>query len=1669
MPSVVTWVAVSLIGALGVGTATGIAATFAFSTAFVYGTASWLLNKAIKALSPRPRGGRGLGLELNTTGTAEPRRIIYGQQKVGGLHVIPGFCTGEDGKYLHIVLAIAGHEVSDMTDVYLDQDVISDASIAAISASDSSGAVGSGKYDGLAWIRRYLGTSTDAADYILTQAYPSAFTSDFRGRGVAKIMLRLKYNKKVFASGLPNITVMTYGKKVYDPRLDSTNGGSGSHRYTDDTTWAYSTNNALCTRDFLVNEVGFDNDEMDDTTVAAAANVCDATVAIPTAATQKRYECNVTLFANTPWEDSLKTLVDSMFGRAVWRDGRWRLYAGAWDTPSSGLTITKADWVSPTVVKTSVDRDERWNAVRCFYVDPNRNWQYVECFPRTNTTYEADDGDERIWREIELPTCINEYQAQRIAELTLRLSRNQTRISGRLRPQFIQLATWDTITVTDDEYGWSSKTFRVLSMDNAPDGSVDVALVEDGSAGYTDLAEGEYTVPTTAPTIDPGATFPTVAGTLVATPGAGRIDFAWDEGEGALDGQTYRVLESVNSYDPSSASEVWRGLGFNATVAKTDVTTRFYWVQGQVGSYYGLYSPSSWGLPAAANSLSADGTPGTYAPRLQLTSDANVFRYSGSDTNIGVNTINFNVLLDALPGATAGIYAKNFRADGTALNSYALAGTGNSNRILNANSFHQAGSTAYCTVVASVVGSYYDIITIHRVKDGPAGSQGSAGLDSLAGYLTNEAHTLVASSNGNIADYAGASGVMRLFEGITQVNVNSITFATSAVSPVGMTVPSSTNGAYAITAGIGVSDNTGIANIRGTYKSVPIDKLFTVSKSIAGAPGNSGTPAQTLQIIATGQQFRYSGSGTNIGVNTLGFYLSTQNVAQTPEAYANNFLADGTLINSVGLAAAANSYRMLHINSFTQAGSTAYATIVASVNGGLFDRVTVVRLQEGAGGAAGSQGSAGLDALIGYLTNEAHTLPASYNGYVPAYTGANGALVLMLGVSSVVPGSVAYTTPNNPQTLTHVFSTNGTFAVTGGFDVGEDLATLTLRGTYNAVAVDKVFTLAKSKSGITGASGTPAQTLQLIGTGQEFRYSGSGTNIGVNTVGFYVNLQNIAGTAAIYANNFRADGTLINSLALTAPVTSYHLFHINSFTQGGSTAYATIVASVAGGFFDRMSVIRLQEGAGGADGAAGLDALVGLLTNENHTLAASYNGYIPSYAGANGIMELYEGASKVAVTSITFASSAVSPVGMTVAHSTNGAYAVTAGIGVSDTQGLANIRGTYKGTPINKIFTVAKAKGGATGAPGSAGDPGGMGPPGSNLLQNGEMLYVNSITGRLAGWDGFSTSYGYNTTAGPNNDQCMTVTAVGAIIKNEAIIPFDPFTDELTISVQAKSVTSGSNCFLFTDPMDMRRRSIHSAAGNVGVLTTAFATANSGATTIQLRKWAAAYSGQTGMAATVGSNTLIYGESIGWANGDPTFAYENAVSGWPRYAHRGMLFGAISAINTAASTSYDTVTLTSGLQIQVLSGSPLAIGHAGLEFQHLNGAVTTLTSYWTEYSWVLRGMKRTYIRRGDDDPTATRPGTRFVRVGLVGNYSGVNAQNQFANFRAVKRTREIPSNEIMIDPDMTFGAGMWMIPLGTNSPQFYYSPNSGGPGGAILIRHLNSSDTTGLSAWDNSY
>lgn len=602
MPTVA---AVATFFSVSATTATVLVAVIDIAINFALGKIAQSLSGDAKNFGPAPQ-------TVTVRGTIEPRRIIYGEVRTAGVVTYIG-TTGSDNEYLWYVIALAGHQCESISDVWLGSEKIASANIA------SDGRVTAGRFANKVYIWRKLGSSAETVVPELADA-TTDISGDHIGYGVTKLVIRMERDSTAFPGGAPQeFFALVKGKRVYDPRKDSTNGGSGSHRLNDATTWEWSANPALCTADYahggsiLFDEatpiarlgMGLSTDRVNWTYASAAANECDELVNIPGSKTQKRYELGLVLSCGEIHDVNMDKLLATMIGQRIFVGGKLRIYAGVYDAPTASIDDDDLS-IDGYSYQGAASENELYNQVSGTYYDPLRDWQQQPCVVRTESVYEAEDG-RPILRNITLDGVTDEYRAQRICEVIKKQSRNQASVVFNCKLSADKIAPWETFTASIAEQGWVNKVFRAQAIEfDIGARRVQITAKEEDSTCYNDPAVEDYAARGTAA---PSSTVerPSAPSALQANGVQDGILFTFTPSAFLPPGAKYELYEHTTANGFASATKVADGLSATPIfLRKSDTTTRYYWILAR--SFEGQASdrhPIGNGISGQASAVSA--------------------------------------------------------------------------------------------------------------------------------------------------------------------------------------------------------------------------------------------------------------------------------------------------------------------------------------------------------------------------------------------------------------------------------------------------------------------------------------------------------------------------------------------------------------------------------------------------------------------------------------------------------------------------------------------------------------------------------------------------------------------------------------------------------------------------------------------------------------------------------------------------------------------------------------------------------------------------------------------------------------------------------------------------------------------------------------------------------
>lgn len=389
---------------------------------------------AMRALAPKPKSSSAMqGLLTNNLDGTAMQQYVYGQVRKGGTIAFYE-STGTENKFLHMNICLAGHEVQEIGDIYINDTVVT---------VDGSGFVTSAPWNSKIRIKKRLGSDTQLADPDLV-AETSADAS-FRGQGIAHLYVRLEYDPDVFANGIPSITAVVKGKKVFDPRTNTT---------------VWSSNAALGVRDYLTDDRGLADTGIDDTMLAVAANVCDEDVTKATGGTEKRYTMNGVIVSDVQIGNALQQMMTSCAGTLFWGQGSWKLKPAYYTPPVKTFTLDNLR--SAITLQTRGSMSETFNAVQGTFNDAAQDWVTVDYPKLVGSTFVVEDNGVESAIDVELPMTTSAATAQRISKLAMFRGREQMTVSADFDLSALEVQVGDIIGLTFPRYGWTNKEFEVV-------------------------------------------------------------------------------------------------------------------------------------------------------------------------------------------------------------------------------------------------------------------------------------------------------------------------------------------------------------------------------------------------------------------------------------------------------------------------------------------------------------------------------------------------------------------------------------------------------------------------------------------------------------------------------------------------------------------------------------------------------------------------------------------------------------------------------------------------------------------------------------------------------------------------------------------------------------------------------------------------------------------------------------------------------------------------------------------------------------------------------------------------------------------------------------------------------------------------------------------------------
>ena len=434
------------------------------------------------------------GILLNKQSNDASIPIVYGERLIGGTRVFLDSGGGTTNQYLYMAIVMAEGEVNSIEEIRIDEKVVtwasslSDGTEVEVNSSDANfykadPTVEGSSAESLIRVEPHFGTDGQSASSLLSTL--SNWGSNHKLSGLCYLALRFKWNQDAF-TGIPKVQAKIKGKKVktYNASLVEQSA-------------SYQTNPAWCLLDYLTNErygKGLSISDINLQTFYDASLICETQVTPYSGGSDINiFDTNSVIDTSRKIIENVRELVKGCRGYLPYSSGKYSLIIET--TGTASITLTEDDIIGGYSLS-SPNKNDKYNRVIVSFVNPDRNFQVDEVqFPPIDdsglpsadqhATMKSADGGILLEGRFDFKTITSPYQAEEMAEIILRRSREALTLSINVSFDAYDLAVGDIVAITHSSLGFSAKNFRVLEVTFNEDYTIGLTLIEHQDSHYT--------------------------------------------------------------------------------------------------------------------------------------------------------------------------------------------------------------------------------------------------------------------------------------------------------------------------------------------------------------------------------------------------------------------------------------------------------------------------------------------------------------------------------------------------------------------------------------------------------------------------------------------------------------------------------------------------------------------------------------------------------------------------------------------------------------------------------------------------------------------------------------------------------------------------------------------------------------------------------------------------------------------------------------------------------------------------------------------------------------------------------------------------------------------------------------------------------------------------------
>ena len=419
-------------------------------------------NKRKQAMN----AGRPRSLMVNKNSSNEPIPVVYGRRRIGGTRVFVGTSDGSGGSgtnTLNMALVLCEGQMGNLKKLYFNDEVIFDGTLTHGSSITGSNDVNGNKYESTYEIQYFDGRDDQTVSSVLQGSIGSStWTNDHRLRGTAYLAIKLSFDADKYNGGVPLITAELNGKKVTST-ADYTSVTSGADQNPVDVLYDYLTNTRF--------GKGLNG------TAGALGKIDRSAFTSVRSDIGSTYKINGGLDTDIALYENIQEILDASNLMLIYTNGKYTLKARK-QNETAVYTFTQDDILDSMQVQMP-DKKTKKNKITVTFPDESSDYNYNENIKIVESpSFLTADNDSVLEGRIEFNLVTNATLATNLATYKMNASRKTMVVQFEAPHVKLPVECGDVVAITNADFGFSAKLFRVLQMEITPDNTLNIVAQE---------------------------------------------------------------------------------------------------------------------------------------------------------------------------------------------------------------------------------------------------------------------------------------------------------------------------------------------------------------------------------------------------------------------------------------------------------------------------------------------------------------------------------------------------------------------------------------------------------------------------------------------------------------------------------------------------------------------------------------------------------------------------------------------------------------------------------------------------------------------------------------------------------------------------------------------------------------------------------------------------------------------------------------------------------------------------------------------------------------------------------------------------------------------------------------------------------------------------------------